>query len=378
MVAVGGTRLGLEAGGAWAEETVWNGDGADGGGCSTIFEAQPWQQNVGGWWQVGCHRKRAVSDIAADADPYTGVAVHDTSPACRSEYEQGGTLHELADWCTIGGTSLASPLIASVFALAGGAKGAAYPARTLYQDKLATPAALHDVTSGSNGACASAFQIESGLSSCTLVTEAESCDAKRICLAGSGYDGPSGLGTPDGLLGFTRTSEDEAAGEEALPPEEPEESPAPKEEAESGESEQSLPILGRGRPGISPVAGAYSATPTAPLATTASARPGVELSALTLTRAALIALNRSRPKMSQVGFQFTINLTAQVRATLARRVHSHGHSSWSLLRHSLSFTAAGGHDNRRLGGHTALVAGVYRLTLTPVHGTARSLVFTIG
>ncbi len=380
VVAVGGTRLQIEAGGAWAGETVWNGDGADGGGCSTIFEAQPWQQNVAGWGQVGCHRERAVSDIAADADPYTGVAVHDTSPECRSEYEREGTLHELADWCTVGGTSLASPLIASVFALAGGAKGAPYPARTLYQNKLAAPAALHDVTSGSNGACASAFQIETGLSNCTLSAEAESCAAKRICLAGSGYDGPSGLGTPDGLLGFTRSAEDEAAGEETLPPEEPEEAPTgPEEEGGSRESEQSLPILGRGRSADSPpAASVYGATPTAPLAIIADTKPSVELSALTLTRAALIALNRSRPKMSQVGFQFTINLTAQVRATLARRIRSHRHNRWSPLHHSLTFTAAGGHDSRRLGGGTVLAAGVYRLTLTPVHGAARSLVFAIG
>ncbi len=379
VVAVGGTRLQIEADGAWVGETVWNGDGAGGGGCSTIFEAQLWQQNVAGWGEVGCHRKRAVADIAADADPYTGVAVHDTSPDCRTEYEQEGTLHELADWCTVGGTSLASPLVASVFALAGGAKGAPYPARTLYQNELATPAALHDVTNGSNGACATAFQIESGLSSCTLAAEAESCEAKRICMASSGYDGPSGLGTPDGLLGFTRSSEDEAAGEETPPPEEAEEPPAPKEKGGSGESEQSLPILGRGRdPGGSDAASAYGATPTVPLATTAGAKPGVELTALTLTRGALIALNRSRPKMSQVGFLFTINVTAQVRATLARRVHSHGHSRWSPLRHSLTFTAAGGHDSRRLDGGTVLAAGAYRLTLTPVHGAARSLVFAIG
>ena len=56
-------------------------------------------------------------------------------------------------WCTIGGTSLASPLIAAVFALAGGAHGVAYPAQTLYRRRAQRPAALHDVTSGSNGEC---------------------------------------------------------------------------------------------------------------------------------------------------------------------------------------------------------------------------------
>ena len=96
--------------------------------------------------------------MSADADPYTGVAVSDsTSPECETSYTEGKTKHVL-HWCTLGGTSLASPLIASVFALAGGAGGVSYPASTLYANVAATPKDLHDVTSGSNGACAAAVQ----------------------------------------------------------------------------------------------------------------------------------------------------------------------------------------------------------------------------
>ena len=80
VVAVGGTRLSLGAGSAWEGETVWNGDGATGGGCSVVFTAQPWQQSLSDSSGVGCGVKRAVSDVSADADPYTGLAVHDTSP----------------------------------------------------------------------------------------------------------------------------------------------------------------------------------------------------------------------------------------------------------------------------------------------------------
>jgi len=375
VVAVGGTRLQIEANGTWAGETVWNGDGADGGGCSTVFEAQPWQQNVAGWGKVGCRGMRAVSDIAADADPYTGVAVHDTSPDCSAEYEEGGVMHEVAHWCTIGGTSLASPLIASVFALAGGAKGASYPARTLYQNRLGAPTALHDVTSGSNGDCASAFQIESGLSGCTIAAEAESCAGKRICLAGSGYDGPSGLGTPDGIVAFERSAEDEAAAEEVDPPLEAEEPPEQQGDPGGGSTPVPTPVAPSG-PGSS--LSTYAAAPLTPPAVAGAASTEIQLSALTLTRTALIALNNARPKLSQVGFAFTLSATAQVHLTLARRVHAHGRGAWLLLHHSLTFTAAGGHDSRRLSGSAVLATGVYRLTLTPTHGTARSLLFQIG
>ena len=106
VVAVGGTRLSTGTGGAWLSETVWNGLGAGGGGCSTIFEAPLWQQSVAGFSAVGCGTKRAVADVSADADPYTGVAVYDSTPIVEGETERLG-------WVTIGGTSVASPIIAS-------------------------------------------------------------------------------------------------------------------------------------------------------------------------------------------------------------------------------------------------------------------------
>ncbi|HXA53358.1 MAG TPA: S53 family peptidase [Solirubrobacteraceae bacterium] len=201
VVAVGGTRLSLGTNSAWAGETVWNGDHATGGGCSAVFTAQPWQQSVPDWSAVGCATKRAIVDVAADADPYTGVAVHDTSPECEYRYEEAGVKH-VAYWCTIGGTSLATPLVASVFALAGGADGVAYPAETLYESGLKSSASLHDVTVGSNGECTKPF-LEGGLSACTPAEEAvASCASKAICLAGTGYDGPTGVGTPDGIAAF--------------------------------------------------------------------------------------------------------------------------------------------------------------------------------
>ena len=200
VVAVGGTRLSLGTGSAWAGETVWNGDGATGGGCSVVFTAQPWQQSLSNSSAVGCGAKRAVADVSADADPYTGVAVHDTSPECEYRYEEAKVKHVLY-WCTFGGTSVASPLIASTFALAGGANGVEYPAKTLYQNEVKSPGSLHDVATGSNGECTKPFS-ESGLSGCTTAEEAKSCASKAICVAGTGYDGPTGVGAPDGITAF--------------------------------------------------------------------------------------------------------------------------------------------------------------------------------
>ena len=200
VVAVGGTRLSLGTGSAWAGETVWNGDGATGGGCSIVFTAQPWQQSLSDWSGVGCGTKRAVADVSADADPYTGLAVHDTSPECEYRYEEAKVKHVLY-WCTIGGTSVASPLIASTFALAGGASKVEYPAKTLYENEAKSPGSLHDVTTGSNGECTKPFT-ETGLSGCTTAEESKSCASKGICLAGAGYDGPTGVGTPDGITAF--------------------------------------------------------------------------------------------------------------------------------------------------------------------------------
>ncbi len=210
VVAVGGTRLKLGPAGEWSGEAVWNdggeykgvkdGHGAGGGGCSTQFAAQPWQQDVADWSAVGCGDKRAVADVSADSDPYTGVAVYDSGPGRECE-----TVHEgsVVHWCTYGGTSVATPLIASTFAVAGGAGGVEYPARTLYENAAKSPGSLHDVTEGSNGECLSPFNEETGLPSCTSTEEGEtSCAKEAICLARTGYDGPTGVGTPDGIAAF--------------------------------------------------------------------------------------------------------------------------------------------------------------------------------
>jgi Subtilase family len=429
VVAVGGTRLSLTAGGAWKAETAWNGDGAGGGGCSVEFAAPAWQQSTSDWSSVGCGTNRAVADVSADADPYTGVAVYDSTPE--------GPTAEAPGWTSVGGTSASSPLIASVFALAGGAgknaegETVAYPAQTLYENLAAAPGELHDVVSGSNGACTKGFKLETGESECSLAEESASCSVKAICVAGSGYDGPTGVGTPHGIAAFEsageaarikqleeqRTAEEKQAEEAKLAAEElkaeeerqaerkveeerraaearkaeeeqrllAEEAGTAKEVAEAEERARRAKAAEREREAVaagSPpntIAGA-GALSTGPLQSPSpAARPPIPiLSAPALTKTATAALSHGRPRASRVAFAFTLNVATRVHVTLAKQVAVHGRTRWQTLPVSLTLNAAAGRNGARLNAHGKLAPGRYRLTLAPTPGVPRSLAFRVG
>jgi hypothetical protein len=342
VVSVGGTRLSWSLAGEWRGETVWNGLGAGGGGCSEVFPAPAWQLQASDWPSLGCGERRAVADVSADADPYTGAAVYDSlDPGERCETEELGT------WCTYGGTSLASPIVASVFALAGGANGVAQPAQTLYENLRNAPRLFHDVTSGSNGRCGS-YNHNTGVSKCTAAAEAAaSCESKLACLAAPGYDGPSGVGTPDGVLGFV---------------------PGQHEAPEAAPS-----LGGAGTPPASPAPSSPApSVPTGKLPTVT-----VQLSSLGLTAPALSALARRHPVAGRVAFAFVLNVAARLRITLARRVRSHGRVRWVSAVPSATMSAPAGHSVRRLAGTRRLASGLYRLTVTPAGGKARSIQFRI-
>ncbi len=202
VVAVGGARL-EETSGSWTA-SVWNGYGVDqekgatGGGCSEHFEAPYWQRELPNWAGVGCEDRRAVADIAGFADPDPGMAVYDSNPL-------GGSP---GAWVTVGGTSIAAPLIASMYALAGGDGGVEYPARTLYENAVLKPSSVDDIEAGSNGPCLHRRVSEDGRAECTEAEESTPCAHRAICLAGHGYDGPSGLGSPDGLGLFEATKKE--------------------------------------------------------------------------------------------------------------------------------------------------------------------------
>ena len=156
VTSVGGTRLctsPFPAVCSVPSETVWTFSGSS---CSSMISQPSWQNSLD---TIGCGH-RMDNDVAAVADPSTGVAVYDTAG------DPG--------WEVFGGTSVATPIIASVYALSG--NGASINDGSFSYSHTGS---LNDITSGSNGACGTI-----------------------ICNAGSGWDGPTGNGTPNGTGGF--------------------------------------------------------------------------------------------------------------------------------------------------------------------------------
>lgn len=159
VTAVGGTTLNQGGSSRGWSETAWSDAGS---GCSTVDPRPSWQASNPVIGPLCGHR--AIADVSADADPNTGVAVYDS-------YASQG----YRGWLVFGGTSVSSPIIASVYALAGNAGSVTYGSYP-----YSHTSSLNDVTSGSNG----------------------SCGGTALCTAGSGWDGPTGLGTPSGTGAF--------------------------------------------------------------------------------------------------------------------------------------------------------------------------------
>ncbi len=149
VVAVGGTSLFVDGSGHRTSETVWSGTGCG----PSAYEARPAYQN-GVVSVVGT--QRGIGDVAADADPNTGVAVRWNGA-----------------WYVFGGTSVACPVIAGIVNISGSNRGGATAENTFIYGGLGS-ANFYDVTSGSAGAYS----------------------------AMAGYDFPTGVGTPNGTAGF--------------------------------------------------------------------------------------------------------------------------------------------------------------------------------
>ena len=151
MIAVGGTHLLRAANSRGWSETAWSSGGS---GCSTVY-AKP------GFQTDALCTKRMEADVSAVGDPNTGVAVY------------GPVSRQSSSWLVFGGTSVSAPLIGGIYGVTGHTPtGAA----SIYANK----SALNDVTSGTNGSCGGTY----------------------FCTAGSGYDGPTGNGTPNGTTAF--------------------------------------------------------------------------------------------------------------------------------------------------------------------------------
>ena len=157
VTAVGGTSLKTSSNARGWTESVWNGTQS---GCSGVETKPSWQHDT------GC-AKRTEADVSAVSDPNTGVVMYDSTPPPNES--MGG-------WFIYGGTSVATPIVAAIYALAGTPQTGTNPASYLY----AHTNTLNDVGSGNDGSCGSSY----------------------LCTAKSGYDGPTGLGTPWGSAPF--------------------------------------------------------------------------------------------------------------------------------------------------------------------------------
>jgi subtilase family serine protease len=149
---VGGTTLRLNTLGDYGSESAW---ARAGSGCSKYEAKRAWQTDG------GCTHK-SVADVSAVSNPNTGAAIYDSVPYAG-----------YVGWFKAGGTSLAAPIIAGIYALSGNTSGNASAIPYAHRGQL------HDITTGANGACTSYF-----------------------CQARVGYDGPTGLGTPNGVGAF--------------------------------------------------------------------------------------------------------------------------------------------------------------------------------
>jgi hypothetical protein len=152
VTAVGGTSLSKASNSRGWTESAWSGGGS---GCSSYVTKPSWQTDP-------LCTTRMVADVSADADPNTGASVY------------GPTSSTATGWMVIGGTSLSAPFVAGVYGANGGPVN--YGA-----DPYGQTAALFDVTTGNNG---------------------KNCGKTYFCTAGTGYDGPTGLGTPNGTSAF--------------------------------------------------------------------------------------------------------------------------------------------------------------------------------
>lgn len=160
MTSVGGTALSTDAHGDWVDEQSWTASATQqgtGGGIATNVPRPAWQKATG-ISAIDDTTNRLVPDVAADADPFTGVRIVIQGRAA-----------------TGGGTSQAAPIWAAFtvqlnqyLAAHGGHRiGDINP--LLYQVAARTPGAFHDITLGGNA----------------------------VYSAQRGYDLPTGLGSPD-------------------------------------------------------------------------------------------------------------------------------------------------------------------------------------
>jgi len=147
VIGVGGTTLNFDGSGNFVSESGWSDAG---GGCS-IYTAAPTSQNTA---SVNCNGKRGTPDVAAVANPQSGVYVYD-SYGCSSS----------SCWYQIGGTSLSAPIWAARAAITG----QVFNLASVYGRQY--PLQFRDITAGSSSDgtntynCLSGYDLVTGLGS---------------------------------------------------------------------------------------------------------------------------------------------------------------------------------------------------------------------
>jgi hypothetical protein len=180
VTSVGGTYLEQDSSGDWTS-TVWNDNGggnADGiagataSGCSAGEPQPSWGPDSSDVITSSVCANRTQNDVSAVADAPSGIDIYDSA--------------DCSGYCDIYGTSVATPIIAAMYALAGTPAANTYPASYLYAD----PSGLTPVTSGTDVFAGSPL----------------TCESNRQYLCNAAYDlsdnynGPAGHGTPNGNL----------------------------------------------------------------------------------------------------------------------------------------------------------------------------------
>jgi subtilase family serine protease len=172
VTAVGGTNLFLSDSGAYQSEDVWNdatecpfgcesGEiGATGGAPSTLYTAPSYQSGITGY------SSRATADVSFNASVYTATMIYlgFLGGSNNGFYFFGGTSEGAPSWAAL--TAVANSAV-------GHPLGQLNPLLYKIYGTSAYASDFHDITTGNNAFDGTGFS------------------------AGTGYDLPTGLGTPD-------------------------------------------------------------------------------------------------------------------------------------------------------------------------------------
>jgi subtilase family serine protease len=199
VTAVGGTSLGIDASGTRVLETGWGTSNYNcdtgtpscsrtgwnygaGGGVSVDFIEPGYQQSAGLNFSG-----RAVPDVAALADPQTGLLVGQTQSFPNGVYY---------DEYRIGGTSLASPIFAGLMALADQKAGHVHGfANPLFYDN---PSAFYDVVSVKTAVARRNFvnNVDASAGTADRLRTVDDYSGSPTQHTTVGWDNVTGLGSP--------------------------------------------------------------------------------------------------------------------------------------------------------------------------------------